>query len=70
MKRFQSPLDSHRTNAAGIADLPPAAQIPEAKFDADSDSNDSSDLGGAEGTAQISLKHMEFSLTQFSKWMG
>ena len=55
---------------AGIADLPPLPEISCDEFDADGESDDSSDLGGAEGKAPISLKQMEFSLKQFAKRMG
>jgi len=55
---------------AGIADLPPLPEISYDKFDADAESDDSSDVGGAEGKAAISLKQMEFSLKQFAKRMG
>jgi len=40
------------------------------KYDTSDDSNDFSDLGGAEGNPPISLKQMEFSLKQFAKWIG
>jgi len=40
------------------------------EFDADYESDDSSDLGGAEGKAPTSLKQTEFSLKQFAKRMG
>ena len=55
---------------AGIADLPPLPEISDDGFNADAESNDSSDLGGAEGKASISLKQTEFSLKQFAKRMG
>ena len=40
------------------------------EYDAADESNDSSDLGGAEGKPPISLKQTEFSLKQFAKSMG
>jgi hypothetical protein len=40
------------------------------EFDADAESDDSLDLGGAEGEAPISLKQTEVSLKQFAKRMG
>jgi hypothetical protein len=55
---------------AGIADLPALPEIAYAEFDADAESNDSSDLGGAEDKAPISLKQTEFSLKHFAKKMG
>jgi hypothetical protein len=55
---------------AGIADLPPLPEISCDEFDADAESDDSSDLGGDEGKAPISLKQTEFSLKQFGKRMG
>ena len=55
---------------AGIADLHTVAEISNDEFDADAESNYSSGLGGAEGTAPISLKQTEFSLKQFAKRIG
>jgi len=69
-KRFQPAAEPRRTDVAGIADLPPLPEISYDEFDADFESNDLSDLGGAEGKAPISLKQMEFSLKQFAKRMG
>jgi len=40
------------------------------KYDAADESDDSSDLGDAEGKPPISLKQTEFSLKQFAKRMG
>jgi hypothetical protein len=40
------------------------------QYDADYESDDSSDMGGAEGNAKISLKQKEFFLKQFGKSMG
>jgi hypothetical protein len=40
------------------------------EFDAYYESDDSLDLGGAEGKAPIRLKQMEFSLKQFAKRKG
>ena len=69
-KRFQPAAEPRRTDVAGIADLPPLPDISYDEFDADYESDDSSDLGGAEGKAPISLKQTEFSLKQFAKRMG
>ena len=69
-KRFQPAAEPRRTDVAGIADLPPLPEISYDEFDADYESDDSSDLGGAEGKAPISLKQTEFSLKQFAKRMG
>ena len=55
---------------AGIADLHPLPEISYDEFDADAESDDSSDLGGAEGKSPLSLKQTEFSLKQFAKRMG
>jgi hypothetical protein len=55
---------------AAIAHLPPLPEISYDEFDADAESDDSSDLGGAEGKAPISLKQTEFSLKQFAQRMG
>ena len=69
-KRFQPAVESRRTDVAGIADLPPLPEITYDEFDADAESDDLLDLGGAEGKAPISLKQTEFSLKQFAKRMG
>ena len=50
--------------------MPPLPEISHDEFDADYESDDSSDLGGAECKAPISLKQTEFSLKQFAKRMG
>jgi len=69
-KRFQPAAEPRRTDVAGIADLPPLPEISYDKFDADFESDDSPDLGRAEGKAPNSLKQTEFSLKQFAKGMG
>ena len=50
--------------------MPPFRDISYGKFNADAESNDSSDLDGAEGKAPFSLKHTEFSMNQFAKSVG
>jgi hypothetical protein len=70
MTRFQLAAELHRTAVAGITDLPPIPEITYYEFDADAESDDSLVLGGAAGQAPISLKHTEFSMTQFAKTMG
>jgi len=70
MKRFQLAAEPRSTDVAGIADLPPLPEISYDEFNADAWSDDSSDLGGTEGKAPISLKQTEFSLKQFAKRMG
>jgi len=66
-KQFQPAAEPHRTDVAGIANLPPLADIADDGYDVDYETDDSSDLGGAEGKAAISLKQTEFSLKQFAK---
>ena len=63
-------MEPRRTDVAGIADLPPLPEISYDEFDADYESDDSSDLGGADGKAPISMKQTEFSFKQFAKRMG
>jgi hypothetical protein len=70
MKRFQPAAEPRRTDVAGIVDLPPLPDNSYHEFDRDAESNDSSDLGVAEGKAPISLKQTEFSLKQFAKGWG
>jgi hypothetical protein len=50
--------------------LPPLQEISYDEFDADYESDDTSDLGRAERKAPISLKQTEFTLKQFAKSMG
>jgi hypothetical protein len=50
--------------------LPPLPEISYHEYDADDKSDDSSDLGRAEGKSPVSLKQTEFSLKQFAKRMG
>jgi hypothetical protein len=70
MKRFQLAVEPRRTDVTGIPDMPPLPEISYDKFDSDAESDDSSDLGGADCKAPISLKQTEFSLKQFAKRMG
>jgi len=53
-----------------MADLPPLPEISYNKYDADDESDDLLNLGGAEGKPPVSLKQTEFSLKQFAKRMG
>ena len=69
-KKFQPPAHLPKTHVAGIADLPPFTELSNDKYDVAVESDDSSDLGGAEGKPPISLKQTEFSLKQFAKRMG
>jgi hypothetical protein len=50
--------------------LPPLPEISYDELDADYKSDDSSDLGGAEGKVPISLKQTKFSLKQLANKMG
>jgi len=61
-KWFQPAAEPCRADVAGIADLPPIPEISYDEFDAEYERVDSSDLGGAEGKALISLKQTEFFL--------
>ena len=69
-KRFLPAAEPRRTDVAGIADLSPLPDIYYDQYDPDYESDDSSDLGGTEGKAPISLKQTEFTLKQFAKRMG
>jgi hypothetical protein len=69
-KRFMQAALPRKTDIAEIANLPPLAEISYDEFDADHESDDSSDLGGAEGKAPTRLKYTEFSLKQFAQRMG
>jgi len=58
-----------KTDLASIVDLPLLPEILYYKYVADDESDDSSDLGGADGKPPVSLKLTEFSLKQFVKRM-
>ena len=49
MKSFQPPVEPPITDVAGIGELPPLPEISYDDYDADDRSDDSSELGGAEG---------------------
>jgi len=68
-KQFLLAAEPPRTDVAGIADLPPLADISDDEYNADYESDDLSYLGGAKGKAPGSLKQMEFSLKQCVKGM-
>jgi len=59
-----------KTDVAIITELPPCLEISYKHYDADDESDDLLDLGGAEGKPPISLKQMEFSLKQYAKMNG
>ena len=69
MKRFKPAAELRKTYVAGIADLPPLPEMSYDECNADDESDNSSDLGGAEGKPPISLKQTEFSLKQYAKRM-
>ena len=69
-KQFQPAAEPRRTDVAGIADLHPLHEICYDEFNADVESDDSSDLCGAEGKSPISLRQTEFYLKQFAKTIG
>jgi hypothetical protein len=70
MKRFRLAAKPCRIDVTGIADSPLLSEISYDEFDSDYESDDSLDLGMAEGKAPISSKETEFSLNQYAKWMG
>jgi len=55
-KQLQPAAEARTTEVAGIADLPPLPEVFYDEYDADYESDDSSDLGGAECTAPIGSK--------------
>jgi len=61
-KRFQPPAEPLKTDVAIIAELLPLPEMSYDNYDLDDESDDSSDLGGAEGKPPISLKQTEFCL--------
>ena len=60
-------MEQQKTDVATIADLPPLPDISYDEYDADEESDYSSDLGSAKGKPPVSLKQTEFSLKQFVK---
>jgi len=69
-KWFQPPVEPRKVDGVGIMDLPPLPGISYDDYNAADESNDSSDLGVAEGKPPITLKEMEFSLKPVAKLMG
>jgi len=66
-KWIQPPVDQWETDPTMIIQLPPLPEMSYDNSDSDADSDDSPDLGSAEGKPLISLKQPEFSLKQFTK---
>jgi len=54
-KRFQLPAQLQKVEVTGMGDSPPLLDISCNDYDADDESDDSSDLGGAGGKPLISL---------------
>jgi len=69
-RRFQAPAELRKPDAAGIADFPQVPELSYDEYDTAEESDDLSDLGGAQGKPPNSLKQTEFSLKQFAKSMG
>jgi len=69
-KRFLPPAQLQSTEVARILDLPSLPDIAYDNCDADDESDDSLNLGGAEGKHTVSLMKTEFSLKQFAKCTG
>jgi len=67
---MQLPVELHKTDIAGIANLTGLSDMSCDKYETDDETNYLSDLRGAEANRPVSLKQSEFSLTQFSKSMG
>jgi len=70
MKQFQPPAELRKIDDIRIAELPPLPEMSYDDYDADDESNNLSDLGGAEGKPPVNLKQTEFSLKKFVKRMG
>jgi len=62
---FQRAAEQRSTDVAGIAEMPPIPQISYDEYNAQYESDNLSDLGGAEGQAPINPKQTEFSLKQY-----
>jgi hypothetical protein len=69
-KRFLPPAEQWIPGVAAIVDMPSLPDMSYDEYDAVDESQDSSDLGSAEGKPPISLKQTEFSLKHFAKKMG
>ena len=70
MQQFLPALDPQRTDVAGIANFPSLPECSCDEYCPDYESDNSSDLGGADGTTSTSLKRTEFSLKHVAKTMG
>jgi len=69
-KRFLPPADPRKKDVARIVELPPWPEISYDEYDANNESDNSLDLGSAEGQSPVSLKQTEFSVKQFANRMG
>jgi hypothetical protein len=69
-KQFQPAAEPRRIDVAGIADLPPLAEVSYEHYDAEYETDDSLDMGVAKGIAPISLKLTVFSLKHISNNPG
>jgi len=65
-KRFLPPAESQKADVGRNADLLPLPEISYNDYDADDESYDPLDLGGAEGTPAVSPKQIKFSLMEFA----
>jgi hypothetical protein len=70
MKQFPPPAEPHKTDVASVVDLHPLPEILYDDYNADDESDDSFDSGGAEGKPPVSLRQTAFSLMQFPKRMA
>jgi len=69
MTKSQLPAEPRKTDVAGFVDLASLPGMSYYNYDADDESDDSLDLGGAEGKPPLSLKQSEFTLKQFANRM-
>jgi len=65
-----APVEPRKTDVARIADLPPLLEGSYDDYNADDESDKSSDLGGADGTPLVRVKQTEFFLKLFARMMG
>jgi len=68
-KWFLPPVETKNIDVPRIVNLPTLLEISYDNYDADDESNNSLDFGGAEGKPPLSWKHTEFCLKQLAKWM-
>jgi len=70
MERFQPQAELRKIDVSGIVELPPLPEISSDNYDADEETENSSDFGSADGKLPSSTMETELFLKHFAKRMG